>query len=218
MWVPFDSCSVPHPSCSSLDEPQLQFWGEGCCLYYIGIFTLTSLSFEHHLKHSYLGLKLRWERFGFPRGNKLYLIPAEEILCECLVSFVLLLMKYSCFINKLFMPLSHFNFLILNSYECLNCSCGVGLKSCWEEAAFSLERGTCLWMLQDTPCSAQARSSWVSSALLGFLRVAQPAEAVSCHSLEWMEWKFPLVHQNLTYELGQGPAWSSEIEKAINLT
>lgn len=98
---PICSCSVPRPPCSSLVEPQLQFWSEGCCLYYTGIFTLTSLSFEHHLNHSYLGLKLRWERFGFPWGNKLYLIPAEEILYECLVSFVLLLMKYSCFINKL---------------------------------------------------------------------------------------------------------------------
>lgn len=95
---------------------------------------------------------------------------------------------------------------------------GIGLKSCWEEAAFSLERGICLWVLQDTPCSTQASSSWVSSALLGFLRVAQPAEAVSCHSWEWMEWKFPLVHQNLTYKLGLGPAWSSALEKAIDLT
>lgn len=46
-------------------------------------------------------------------GSKVSLILAKEILCECLVSFVLLVMKFSCLMNKLFMPLSHFNFLIL---------------------------------------------------------------------------------------------------------
>lgn len=115
---------------------------KGCCLYSIDVFTLAFLSFEHHLKHSYFWLELWWERFGFTLDSKVALILAAEI-CECLVSFVLLVMKYSCLMNKLFMPLSHFNFLILDRYEYLNCLCGVELRSCWEESTFFPERGAC---------------------------------------------------------------------------
>lgn len=132
---------ILYSSCSPVDLILLKV--KGCCLYCIDVFTLAFLSFEHHLKHSYFWLKLRWERFGFTLGGKVCLILAEEILCECLVSFLLLVMKYSSLINKLFMPLSHFNFLVLNRYEYLNWSRGIELKSCWEESTSFPEKGAC---------------------------------------------------------------------------
>lgn len=121
------------------------------------------------------------------------LILAEEILCECLVSFGLLIMKYSCLVNQLFMPLSHFNFLILNGSEYSNCLCGGELKSCWEEPASFLERGTCCrGCCRTLLAAAWAGDGSVSSALLGFFRTARLAASCLVSALGMNGMKTPL--------------------------
>lgn len=120
-------------------------------------------------------------------------ILAEEILCECLVSFGLLVMKYSCLTNQLFMPLSHFNFLILNRCEYSNCLCGGELKSCWEEPASFPERGACRrGCCRTFLAAARAGSGSVLSALLGFLRTARLAASCLVSELGMNGMKTPL--------------------------
>lgn len=178
----------------------------GHSLYSTDLLTLSFLFFEGCLKHSYFWLKLWLGRFGFALGRKVSLILAEKILRECVVSFILLVMKYSCVMNKLSMPLSHFNLVILNEIWIFEL-----FGWCWiKKLLGSLLSATAalLGHLAVKPC----RLSWASLELLGL------QGAVLCQDLEWSEWKFPLVCQNLTYELGHVPAWSLQMGRAIHLT